>query len=129
MSRRYAIDEDNCAYRIVDGEAILIHSETTFYYGLNDAGTRIWQRLLDGDLSVDEAAAVLAGDAGPAGAELVSSAAAFLEQLAGEQLLSREGEASAPTGSTTGESAAPTAPGMPTDNKYDSLDDLIITGE
>ena len=130
MDGKFAIDQDNCAFRIVDGEAVLIHSETTFYYGLNEVGTKVWQMLLDSDVTVDEVAWKLHGDSGEPPAELVAATAAFLGELANEQFLTKGGGVTAGHSDPTTPLTAPDAPDwMPQINKYDSLDELIITGE
>ncbi len=130
MMRKFAIDQDNCAFRIADGEAILIHSETTFYYGLNEVGTQIWQMLLDGDVTAEEVASRLHGEGDPP-AELLGACAAFLEELAEEQFLAGEGDAATqPSLAGAAGDAEWEAPvWMPQITKFNSLDDLIVTGE
>lgn len=123
--RTFSIDQDNCAFRIVDGEAILIQAETTFYYGLNGPATQAWQLLLDGDVTAAQIATELHAGEGDPPAALAAAASAFLEELARERLLTVEGDAPA-------EDAAGIASNddsLPQVTKFDSLDDLLITGE
>lgn len=124
MPVQYTIDQDSCAWRIVDGEAILIHAETTFYYGLDATGTRIWQILLDGPASVAEVEARL--QAGGVDAPSASAIEAFLEELRAEEILTRSGDGAVETTTTD---AAPGGAPPPLLTKYDSLDELLISGE
>jgi Coenzyme PQQ synthesis protein D (PqqD) len=37
---------DEVVFRNVDGEAVLLHVERGFYYGLDPVGTRVWESLV-----------------------------------------------------------------------------------
>lgn len=39
-------------WRVVDGEAVLIHVETSYYYSLNKTGTAVWELLESGEQSL-----------------------------------------------------------------------------
>jgi hypothetical protein len=61
IDKRYTIDSDKIAWRIVDGEAVILNLETGLYYSLDKVGTRAWQFLSEKkscketmDLLVDE---------------------------------------------------------------------------
>jgi len=58
---RYRANVSEVRWRIVDGEAVLIHLETTYYFSLNRTGTRIWELLVAGEPSEAELVAALAG--------------------------------------------------------------------
>jgi hypothetical protein len=56
----YSINHENTRWRVVDGEAVVIHLASTHYYGLNRTGTYLWNLLLEGERSLEELAAVVA---------------------------------------------------------------------
>jgi hypothetical protein len=45
---RFEVDGRRVVYETIDGELILIHMETGFYYSLDGTGVEIWQGLLAG---------------------------------------------------------------------------------
>lgn len=60
MSDLYSINRDNARWRIVDGEAVVIHLINTHYYSLNRTGTFLWNLLLEADRTLDDLAAATA---------------------------------------------------------------------
>ena len=131
---RYSIDQENSAWRIVDGEAVLINAETTFYYGLNSTATRIWKLLLDEDLSANEIADRLAPVYARSSADITDGVEHFVEELTGEKLLiaSDSTVASAsrePYASIAEADDTPGAWESPELTRYDTLEELIVCGE
>ena len=132
---RYSIDQNNSAWRVVDGEAVLINAETTFYYGLNSTATRIWMLLLEADLTVEEIADRIASDFDKSSAGITESIKRFVDELTVEHLLTAmESTASRPSDErilgglgdgddTSGEWE------MPKVTRYDTLEKLIVGGE
>lgn len=51
---RFSIARDQVVWQMTDGEATLIHIDSTNYYGLNPTGTFIWNLLDAKDASLDE---------------------------------------------------------------------------
>jgi hypothetical protein len=45
---RYTVDRSKVVYETIEGEAILIHLETGFYYSLDGSGSEIWDLVADG---------------------------------------------------------------------------------
>ena len=45
MTQTYVANTDRVLWRVVDGEAVLVHKETSYYYSLNTTGTVIWELL------------------------------------------------------------------------------------
>ena len=43
----YRVDPARVLYRFVDGEAVLISADTSYYYSLNGVGTFIWKLLTE----------------------------------------------------------------------------------
>jgi len=42
---KYTINEKKVAWRLLDNEAVIINTDTSFYYNLNGTGTYIWNIL------------------------------------------------------------------------------------
>lgn len=53
---RYQANDARVAWRVVEGEGVLLHAETSGYYGLNQTGTLLWQQLVARPSSVEELA-------------------------------------------------------------------------
>lgn len=124
----YRIDPEQCAWRIVDGEAVLINSETTYYYGLNASATELWRQLLEGDVEPDSLANALAGSLDVDVEELRAHAGAFLDELVAEGLVTQVDGAPETSGpSLKLEFSGPWSP--PEITRYNTLEDLILCGE
>ena len=57
---KYLVNAANANWRVVDGEAVVVSLESSYYYGLNRAGTLIWTLLCDEARSADDLASRLA---------------------------------------------------------------------
>jgi hypothetical protein len=44
---KYSVDQEHTSWRVVDGEAVVIHLDTTYYFGLNETGTFVWRLLAE----------------------------------------------------------------------------------
>ena len=135
MNLQYSIDQNNSAWRIVDGEAVLINAETTFYYGLNSTATRIWMLLLEEDLTVEEISGRIAPDFNKTSAEISEGIDALLQELAQEKLLTSKELSNAPVlaedilnGSSSGPIPA-SEWDTPRITRYDTLESLVVCGE
>ncbi|MDD5068305.1 MAG: PqqD family protein [Candidatus Pacebacteria bacterium] len=42
---KYIVNKEKTLSRILDGEAIIIQKETSYFYGLNKTGTLVWELL------------------------------------------------------------------------------------
>lgn len=84
---RYTIDQDNASWRVVDGEAVIIHLVTTHYYGLNATGTFLWSLLAERPHTAAELAAALAGHYGEPVESVASDVDGILAGLVAEQLV------------------------------------------
>ena len=49
----FAVDRRRVVHETIDGEAILIHMETGFYYSLEGSGSEIWSGLVAGRATED----------------------------------------------------------------------------
>lgn len=46
MGRCYKINSEDAAYRIIDGEAVILNLNNGYYYSLNVVGTSIWEAIV-----------------------------------------------------------------------------------
>lgn len=132
---RYSIDQDNSAWRVVDGEAVLINAETTFYYGLNSTATRIWRFLLEDDLTVEEIADRIAPEFGKNPPEITESVKDLLDELTIENLLTTietdaPGRVSRSDHRGIGDEESISVEWEnPRLTRYDTLEELVVCGE
>jgi hypothetical protein len=83
----------NVLTREVGGELVLLDLERGVYFGLNEAGRRIWSELISGH-DEDETAAILANEFNASADDIRADLAALLEQLVASGLLVRKEEPS-----------------------------------
>jgi hypothetical protein len=50
----FYVDPDKVAFRVTNGEAVLIQTDTSYYYGLNPVGTFVWERLAEARRTPEE---------------------------------------------------------------------------
>lgn len=58
--RRHYVDANTAEWRLVDGEAVIVHVQSSHYYALNETGTLVWTLLAEGALTADEVSARVA---------------------------------------------------------------------
>lgn len=120
---------DNVAWRVVDGEAVLVHAETSAYFGLNRSGTVLWMSLADGARTADELLEVLGAGNGMERGQERQDVEDFLQDLVRASLaVPDENGASAPSvDATSRRSDQPYEP--PTLSPFGELEQLILSGE
>ena len=59
----YVVDGDAAVWNELDGEAVVIHTASAQYYGVNPSGTRLWKQLV-ADAGEEQLAAALVDDFG-----------------------------------------------------------------
>jgi hypothetical protein len=130
--RAYRANTEKVVWRIADGEAVLVHADTSAYYGLNAAATCIWEALVAAPMTRDDLGRFLGGRYGGDGDAFVADVDAFLASIAKESLVV---EASTPTGPLAGE---PGAKGVdrpdrryeaPSLTRFGELEKLVLSGE
>lgn len=131
---RYCVSDARVAWRVVDGEGVLLHAETSAYFGLNRTGTLIWQKLASQAMSVDDLATWVRHRIPGAPADLAGDLTAFLAQLRDLDLLDQveQGQEdsspeSAPAGDVPGAEGAVYEP--PVVMPFGELEKLILSGE
>lgn len=88
----YSVDKDKARWRWVDGEVVLLHAETSFYYNLNDTGSFLWQLLSEAGRSKTELVKALAERHRLADEAVVLDVEALLGELIEEGLVKAERE-------------------------------------
>ena len=68
------------AWRVIEGEAVILSMDTKVFRGLNAVGSRVWE-LIDGRRSVDEIAQMIANEFAVASDVAAYDVRAFVEQL------------------------------------------------
>lgn len=56
----YSVNEAVAQWRIVDGEAVIVNVDSSYYYGLNGSGTTVWTLLAEAPRTLDDVASRLA---------------------------------------------------------------------
>lgn len=87
---KYAIARERVRWNIVDGQAVLIHTETLYYYSLNRSGTVIWSTLLEASKTEPELTDAVAKKFGQPQSAVAGDVAAFLAHMCQEGLLYAE---------------------------------------
>ena len=100
---RYRVDDANVACRVVDGEAVLLHADSTAYFGVNQTGTLLWIRLATATQTAEELSAWARGFFDDAPVDATVQIASFLSTLLERRLI----EALDDSGAATPESSAP----------------------
>lgn len=134
---KYRIDPNNAVWKVIDGEAVVVHADSSEYFGLNATATALWQSLATSPATTEELGERLVGWFDQEAAAAVSQATSFVEQAHAGGLLAVLG-AEAGEHPTDGEAATPadvapparTGPyEAPTLVKFGDLDALILSGE
>ena len=102
---RFELDRRRVVHETIDGEVILIHMETGFYYSLEGPGSEIWDALVAGCGPDEIAGRLRTRYLAPPGA-IEDAVAALAEELCEERLLDRANGQPA-----NGATAAAPAPG------------------
>ena len=84
--RRVQANTDNAAWRIVDGEAVIVHATSSAYYGLNSTATFIWESIAREPLASHELADRVSARFGVSLDAIRSDVDAFLVGLEAEGL-------------------------------------------
>lgn len=84
---RYTVNLDNAFWRVLEGEAVIISAETSYYYSLNKTGTYIWSLLIDGAPSLEEIVARVAEKYARREVEVAEDVGQMLKSLSAEKLI------------------------------------------
>lgn len=128
---RISANADKVAWRVVDGEAVIVHADSSAYYGLNSTGTFIWEAIATAPLAAEEIAARLGERYGLEGHAARADVDAFLASLGDEGLLLEAADAAAgsPGSAASGRSPAPAGYERPALARFGELEQLVLSGE
>jgi Coenzyme PQQ synthesis protein D (PqqD) len=127
---RIGANADKVAWRVVDGEAVIVHADSSAYYGLNSTGTFIWEAIAATPLAAEEIAARLGERYGLEPGAARVDVDAFVTSLGGEGLLLEAADTA--TGAIASPLVARAAPGgyePPALAKFGELEQLVLSGE
>ena len=122
---------EKVAWRVVDGEAVIVHADSSAYYGLNSTGTIIWEAIATAPLALEEIAARLSERYGLEREAVRADVEAFVASLGGEGLLVEAADTVAGPSASPASGSGP-APGgyeRPTLSKFGELERLVLSGE
>ena len=131
----YAVNQDNTAWREVDGEVIVINAATTYYYSLNKTGSYLWRLLLEGGAGIDYITQQLAAQYQKQAKELWPHVEGFVRLLEEEALIASgssshgQGLPVSPANASPAWDDRSTPYQAPRLVKYDTLEKLIVSGE
>ncbi len=131
---RFRVSDAKVAWRVVEGEGVLLHAETSAYFGLNRTGTLVWEQLAIRPVSVEDLAAWMRDRIAGVPVDVASELDAFIADLRRLDLLDQveDGDGAAPSTSTPvrGE---PDPGGViyepPVVLPFGELEKLILSGE
>jgi hypothetical protein len=86
---KYSVNRERATWRVLDGEAVIINNETSFYYSLNKTGTYIWTLLLENEMTLEEIVEKVSARYQEKEEEIVEDIKSILDNLSGEQLIER----------------------------------------
>lgn len=82
----YALNDEKMFADVTDGIAIVINSETGIYFGMNSAGTMLYENLADKNVSVEKLVSALKAVTG-APADLEERVKAFIQKMLDNELI------------------------------------------
>ena len=129
--RRLQANTDIAAWRIVDGEAVIVHAVSSAYYGLNSTATFIWESIVSTPLASDDVTDRVTARFGVSSEAVRDDVEAFLRSLEAEGL-AREATGAASAPSADALSAQPVEVGTfepPRMSRFGELEQLVLSGE
>jgi hypothetical protein len=131
---RYGVSDAKVAWRVVDGEAVLLHSETSGYFGLNWTGTVLWGALAEHAMTPEELAEWARLHLPSAPAEIANDITGFVDRLVELDLLEPNAAGQAAAAEPAGLPEAGAATDLPEYEppevvQFGELEKLILSGE
>ena len=128
----YRANIEKVVWRIVDGEAVLVHADTSAYYGLNATATCAWEALVSAAVTREDLGRRLSACYGRDADTFRSDVDALVATLAAESLIV---EAPSPMGDETDDSRTRDARRShngyepPALSRFGELEKLVLSGE
>jgi hypothetical protein len=130
MAIRYSVDDANVAWRVTDDEAIILHADSSAYFGLNRSGTLLWAQLAERPMTVDQLTTWSQQHFLGTPATLRHEINTFIDQLQKGYLLGAEDVADDTPGQDEHAGADQTIPwDPPLAECFGELEKLILSGE
>lgn len=129
--RRLEANTDIAAWRIVDGEAVIVHAVSSAYYGLNSTATFIWESIASAPMASDDITHRMTARFGVTADSIRDEVDAFLRSLEAEGL-AREAKAApggVPADASPGPSGAVGTFVPPRLSRFGELEQLVLSGE
>ena len=129
--RRLQANTDIAAWRIVDGEAVIVHAVSSAYYGLNSTATFIWESIVSGPMASDDITERVTARFGVASDSVRDDVEAFLRSLEAEGLAREANGASTSPGAGAfmAQSSANGDFVPPRMSRFGELEQLVLSGE
>jgi len=124
-----SIDKERVTWEITDGEAVVVHFETSAYYALNSSGAYIWTLLAGERAGIEELTQKVAAFYGKVPGEIAADIAAFLQSLRAEDLVTDRAagpDAEVHTPEKFGRNGDYQPPRL---TRFGELEKLILSGE
>src|SRR5688572_17811343 len=128
----YRANTEKVVWRIVDGEAVLVHADTSAYYGLNATATCIWEALLSGSVTREDIGRRLSARYGAADDALSADIDAFLAAAGNEELVvdAPRSNGHSTDGPRTSDTSRPESRYEPPSlSRFGELEKLVLSGE
>ena len=129
--RRIQANTDLAAWRIVDGEAVIVHAASSAYYGLNSTATFIWESIVSAPLATDDITDRVTARFGVTSDAIRDEVEAFLRSLEAEGLAC-EAKGAPVEAFAAAVSAAPNGQRTfvpPRLSRFGELEQLVLSGE
>ena len=128
VQKHYRVVDANVAWRVADKEAVLLHADSSAYFGLNQTGTLLWAQLAEHPLTLDQLTGWARARFPDAPAALPEEIADFVDRLVEYDLLESADTAEAVASrSNAGEETPPWE--APVVERFGELEKLILSGE
>ena len=129
--RRVQANTDIAAWRIVDGEAVIVHAVSSAYYGLNSTATFIWESIVREPMASHDIIDRVTARFGDTSDTVRDEVEAFLRSLEAEGLACAA--SGAPSAATADAPAAESDVGgpfvPPRLSRFGELEQLVLSGE
>lgn len=132
---QYQVDTDSAVWKIIDGEAVVVHADSSEYFGLNVSATALWEVLASSAASTEQLAELLVEQFDREPTTALFEATAFVERSCAAGLLTEVADApdDGPITDQSGDTATPPLRSgpyePPTLVKFGDLDALVLSGE
>jgi hypothetical protein len=126
----YRVEDASVAWRVVDEEAVLLHADSSEYFGLNLTGTLLWTRLAEQAMTSSQLAAWARKIFPDAPAAIEEAISTFLDRLLEHKLLETS-ESASTTPAPQPRAAEGKVPPWetPAVQRFGELEKLILSGE